>query len=70
MGLGGSLVVVVASVPASSLPGIPLCLDRRQLSTGCGDATRQSIFGLPSPPLKVLTSDPERVLALAKATLG
>ncbi len=34
------------------------------------DATRQSIFGSPSPHLKVLTNDPERVLALARVTLG
>ncbi len=32
------------------------------------DATRQNIFGRPSPPLKVLTTDPERVLALARVT--
>ncbi len=34
------------------------------------DATRQNIFGSPSPPLKVLTTDPDRVLALARFTLG
>ncbi len=34
------------------------------------DVTRQNIFGSPSPPLKVLTPDPERVLALARVTLG
>ncbi len=34
------------------------------------DATKQTIFGSPSPPLKVLTTDPERVLALARVTLG
>ncbi len=34
------------------------------------DAIRQNIFGSPSPPLKVLTTDPERVLALARVTLG
>ncbi len=34
------------------------------------DATRQNIFGSPSPPLKVLTTDPEIVLALARVTLG
>ncbi len=33
------------------------------------DAARQNIFGSPSPPLKVLTTDPERVLALARKTL-
>ncbi len=33
------------------------------------DATRQNIFGSRSPPLKALTTDPERVLALARATL-
>ncbi len=26
--------------------------------------------GSPSPPLKVLTTDPERMLALARVTLG
>ncbi len=34
------------------------------------DAIRQNIFGSPSPPLKVLKTDPERVLALARVTLG
>ncbi len=34
------------------------------------DATRQNIFGSPSSPLKVLTIDPERVLALARIILG
>ncbi len=34
------------------------------------DATRQNFFGSPSPPLKALTTDPERVLALARITLG
>ncbi len=32
-------------------------------------ATRQNIFGSPPPPLKVLTTDPERVLALTRVTL-
>ncbi len=34
------------------------------------DATRQNTLGNPSPPLKVLTTDPETVLALARVTLG
>ncbi len=34
------------------------------------DATRQNIFGSPSPPLKVHTTGLERVLALARVTLG
>ncbi len=34
------------------------------------DANGQNIFGSPSLPLKVLTTDPERVLALATVTLG
>ncbi len=34
------------------------------------EATRQNIFGSPSPPLKDLTTDPERMLALARITLG
>ncbi len=34
------------------------------------DATRQNIFGSTSPLLKFLTTDPERVLALARVTLG
>ncbi len=34
------------------------------------DKTRQNIVGSPSPPLKVLTTDPERVLALTRVTLG
>ncbi len=33
-------------------------------------ATRQNIFGSPSLPLQVLTTDLERMLALAKVTLG
>ncbi len=31
--------------------------------------TNHNIFGSPSPPLKVLTTDPETVLALARVTL-
>ncbi len=31
---------------------------------------REKNFRSPSPPLKVLTTDPERVLALARVTLG
>ncbi len=34
------------------------------------DATRQNIFGCPSPPLKVLTTHPERVLALHGSPSG
>ncbi len=34
------------------------------------DATRRNIFGSPFPPRKVLTTDLERVLVLARATLG
>ncbi len=34
------------------------------------DATRQNIFGSPSPPLKALTTAPEKVVALARVTLG
>ncbi len=34
------------------------------------DATRQNIFGSPSPLLKVLSTELERVLALARVTLG
>ncbi len=34
------------------------------------DATRQNIYGSPSPPIKVLTTDPERVLALTRVTFG
>ncbi len=33
------------------------------------DATRQNIFRSPSPPMKVLTTHPERVLALARVNL-
>ncbi len=32
------------------------------------DVSRQHTFGSPSPPLGVLTTDPEKVLALARAT--
>ncbi len=34
------------------------------------DATRQNISGSPSPPVKVFTTVPERVLALTRVTLG
>ncbi len=34
------------------------------------DGTRQNIYGSPTPPLKVLTTDPERAQALARVTLG
>ncbi len=34
------------------------------------DAPRQSIFGSPIPTLEVLTTNPERVLALARVTVG
>ncbi len=34
------------------------------------DATRQNVFGSPSPPLKILTTEPERVQAHARVTLG
>ncbi len=34
------------------------------------EATRQNAFGSHSPPLTVLTTNPERVLALARVTLG
>ncbi len=33
------------------------------------DATNENIFASSSPPLKVLTTDPDRVLALARVTL-
>ncbi len=33
------------------------------------EATRQNIFGSHSPPLKALTTNPERRLALARVTL-
>ncbi len=32
------------------------------------DVLRQHTFGSPSPPLEVLTTDPEKMLALARAT--
>ncbi len=34
------------------------------------DAMRENSFGSPSPPLRVLFTDLERVLALARATIG
>ncbi len=54
----------------------PLCKEEPQTIEYCLqrcprlDATRQNIFGSPFPPLKVLTTDPERVLAIARVTLG
>ncbi len=58
----------------SADPLCPLCKEEPQtiehwLRSNRLDATRQNIFGSPSPPLKVLTTDPERVLALARVTL-
>ncbi len=60
----------------SADPLCPLCKEEPQTIEhwlrGCPwlDATRQNIFGSPSSPLKVLTTDPKRVLALARVTLG
>ncbi len=57
-------------------PLCPLCIEEpqtiEQWLRRCPrlDATRQNVFESPSPPLKVLTTDPERVLALARVTLG
>ncbi len=49
----------------SAGPPCPLCKDsRRQPKAGYGGAQ-----GSPPPPLKVLTTNPERVLALAWVTL-
>ncbi len=59
----------------SADPLCPLCKDEPQamehLLRWCPRlaATRQNIFGSPSQPLKVLTTDPERLLVLAKVTL-
>ncbi len=60
----------------SADPLCPLCKEELQTTEHwlrrCPrlDATRQNIFGSPSPPLKVLATDPERVLALTGVTLG
>ncbi len=60
----------------SADPLCPLCKEELQMTEHwlrrCPrlDATRQNIFGSPSPPHKVLTTDPESVLALARVTLG
>ncbi len=60
----------------SADPLCPLCKEEPQTIENwlrrCPrlDATRQNIFGSPSPPLKVLTTDPETVLTLAMVTLG
>ncbi len=59
----------------SADPQCPLCKEEPQTIEHwlrrCPrfDGTRQNIFGSPSPPLKVFTTDPERVLALARVTL-
>ncbi len=60
----------------SADPLCPLCKEEPQIIEHwlrrCPelDATRQNIFGSPSPHLKVPTTNPERVLALARVTLG
>ncbi len=59
----------------SADPLCPLCKEEPQATEHwlrrCPrlDATGQNIFESPSPPLKVLTTDSERVRALAGATL-
>ncbi len=55
-------------------PACPLCKEEPQTLEHwlqrCPnlDVLRQHTFGSPSPPLGVLTTDPEKVLALARAT--
>ncbi len=52
-------------------PTWPLCKEEPQtLAAECPnlDVLRQQTCGSPSPPLGVLTTDPEKVLALARAT--
>ncbi len=55
-------------------PSCPLCTEEPQTLEHwlqrCQnlDVLRQHTFGSPSPPLGVLTTDPEKVLALARAT--
>ncbi len=72
-----SLLTTVANLlEPSADPLCPLCKEEPQTIEHwlrrCPrlDATRQNIFGSPSPPLKVLTTDSKRVLALARVTLG
>ncbi len=67
-----NLLTTVANLlePSTDPCGLFARRSRRQSNTGYGGAQRQNIFGSPSPPLKVLTTDPERVLALARVTLG
>ncbi len=62
--------------PSTDSSLCPLCKEEQQTIENwlrrCPrlDANRQNIFGSPSPPLTVLTIDPERVLALGRVTLG
>ncbi len=55
-------------------PACPLCKEEPQTlehwlqRSPNLDVLRQHTFGSPSPPLGVLTTDPEEVLALARAT--
>ncbi len=59
----------------SADPLCPLCKEEPQTIEHCLrrcprlDATRHNICGSPSPPLKVLTTDHESLLALARVTL-
>ncbi len=59
--------------PAAN-PTCPLCKEEpqtlEQWMQRCPnlDVLRQRTFGSPTPPLGVLTTDPEKVLALARAT--
>ncbi len=63
-------------VDPSADPLCPLCKEEPQTIEHwlrrCPrlDATRQNIYGSFSLPVKVLTTDPERVLALARVILG
>ncbi len=71
---GGSISVYLLDPLADPLD--PLCKEEPQTIAHWLrrrprlDATRQNIYGSPSPPLKVLTTDPDRVLALTRVTLG
>ncbi len=68
------LLKAYANLPPDPL--CPLCKEEPQITKHwlqmCPrlDATRQNLYGSPAPPLKVLTTEPEMVLVLARVTLG
>ncbi len=73
-----SLLKAFANIldPSSAGPSCPLCkaepqtIEHWQRRCPRLNATRQNIFGSPSLPLKVVTTDPEWAPTLERATIG